>query len=77
MYSLTFSFTSHIFFINLNINLFILCFLYVISSFIMKSTYITLLKLSVYVNSDFRHNVCEHCVYDVINLSNNCKHTVN
>ena len=43
----------------------------------MKNMYTTLSELSVYIDSDFKHNICKHCVCDMINLNDNCKHTVN
>ena len=70
-------FILHAFFISLNIDFFISYFIYIISSFIMKNTYAALLEFSAYINSDFKYNICKHCVYNVINLNNNCKHTVN
>ena len=73
----TSSFTSHAFLVSLNTDLFISCFLYVILSFIIKDTYTALSEFLVYIDSDFKHNVCKCCIYDVINLNNNCKHTVN
>ena len=39
--------------------------------------YAALLEFSVYIDSDFKHDVCECCVYDVINLNNDYKHAVN
>ena len=43
----------------------------------MKNMYTALSELSVYINSDLRHNVCKHYVHNMINLSNNYKHAVN
>ena len=70
-------FTSHNLFINLNMNFLISYFIYIILSFIIKSIYIALSEFSVYIDFDFKHNVCKYCVHNVINLNNNCKHTVN
>ena len=77
IYFLTFSFILHTFFINLNTNFFISCFIYVILSFIIKDIYAALSEFSIYINSNFKYDVCECCVHDVINLSNNYKYTVN
>ena len=74
---LIFSFTSHIFFINLNTDFFILCFIYIISLFAIKNIYAALSEFSAYINSDFKHDVCECCVHDVTNLSDDCEHTIN
>ena len=43
----------------------------------MKNIYITLSEFSVYINFNFKYNIYEHCIHDVINLSNDCKHAVN
>ena len=73
----TFSFTSHALFINLNTDLFILCFIYIILLFIIKNIYAALSELSAYIDSDLKHDVCECCIYNVINLSNDCECIVN
>ena len=39
--------------------------------------YAALLKLSAYINSDLKHDVYKYYVCDVINLNDDCKHTVN
>ena len=39
--------------------------------------YAALSELLIYINFDFKHNICECCVHNVINLNDNCKHTVN
>ena len=72
-----FFFTSHAFFVNLDTDLFILCFIYIILSFIIKDMYVALSEFSVYINSDFKHDVYEYYIYDVINLSDDYKHAVN
>ena len=45
--------------------------------FIIKDMYITLSELSIYIDSDFKHNVCKCCIHDVINLNDDCEHAVN
>ena len=39
--------------------------------------YTALLEFLIYIDSDFKHNVCEHCIHDIINLSDDYKHAVN
>ena len=77
MHSFTFSSTLHAFFVSLNTDLLILHFIYVISSFIIKNMYIALSQLLTYIDFNLKHNIYEHCIYDVINLNDNYKHTVN
>ena len=43
----------------------------------MKDMYAALSELSIYINSDFKHDVCECCVCDIINLSDDCEHVIN
>ena len=77
MCSFTSSSTLYALFISLNINLLISCFIYIISLFIMKDMYAALSELLIYIDFDFKHDVCKHCIHNVINLSNDCKCTVN
>ena len=39
--------------------------------------YTALSEFLIYINFNFKHDVCKHYIYNVINLNNDCKHTVN
>ena len=43
----------------------------------MKDTYAALLEFLIYINFNFKHDIYEHCVCDVINLNNDCECAVN